>query len=225
MVKPAPKYSLVLLMFILTAAITYWVGLKPVSILFDPKLQSMPTSVGPWTGSDVELDASTKGALDADEVLYRHYANPLTDTEDGLLVVFRKFGRRGFAHRPEMCYPAAGWEIITKNYTTVPYGGKDIQAYRVIAQKDNEREIIVYWFASGRQVEANFVKQQFWMALDRLTTRKYGWAFIRVNSRVTSSDRDTMRQIRAFVGAMSTPLMTTLTGSQAEGVASATNAH
>lgn len=219
MVKPAPNYFLVLLMFLIAAAGTYWVSSKPVKVLYNPDMDSFPRSIGSWNGNNLDLDAETKKVLDADEVLFRKYASDSSNTDMGLLVVFRKFGRRGFAHRPEMCYPASGWEIISKSYTTVPYGGKNIQAFKVVAQKDNAKEIIVYWFASGQQVEANFAKQQLWMSLDRLKTKKYGWAFIRINSPVVSTEDDTMKQIRSFVRTASSPLMSTLTGSQVEGVA------
>lgn len=225
MVKRTPKYYPVLIMLIISTAITYWIHSRPVKVLYTANLAALPANMNGWHGKDAKLDASTKQALDADEVLSRNYINQSMDAGLNLLVVYRKLGRRGFAHRPEMCYPAQGWEIISKSYTTVPYGGKDVQAVRVVAQKNDEKDVIIYWFASGRKVEASFVKQQLWMALDRLQTRKYGWAFIRISSPVIISEDDTMKQIRSFVKSASNPLIGTLTGSQDGRTANVINSH
>lgn len=217
MVKSKPSYILVFTMFILTASATHWMHTRPMETLLDANLNALPMNIGAWHGENAEIDNNIKGALEADKVLFRTYSR--TDAEDALalLVVYRKYGRRGFAHRPEMCYPAAGWEIVSKRRTSVPYGGHNVQAVEVIAQKNYERQMIVYWFASGHQVEANFVKQQVEMALDRLRPRKYGWAFIRISSDVEFSDADTLRGIRSFMRKASHPLMDTLTSERVGG--------
>lgn len=209
--KRTPKYIIVFLMFAFAAGVTYWVNTRPLKVLFDADLNAVPTRIGAWDGEDLEITSDVASALDADEVLSRSYMRS-DDELMQLLVVYRKYGRRGFAHRPEMCYPAAGWELVSKSYTTVPYGGRDIQAVKIVAQKDYSKDIIVYWFASGQDMEANFVKQQLKMAMDRLRTQKYGWAFIRINSPVTISEETTMNNIREFVREASDPLMSTLTG-------------
>lgn len=210
--KRTPKYVVVFLMLVFTAAVTYWVNSRPLKVLFDADLDSIPTRIGKWNGEDMEITAEVANALDADKVLNRNYINDNAEDMMQLLVVYRKYGRRGFAHRPEMCYPAAGWEIVSKSYTTVPYGGHDVQAVKIVAQKDYVKDIIVYWFASGQEMEANFVKQQLKMAMDRLHTQKYGWAFIRINSPVTVSEENTVENIRSFIKEASDPLMSTLTG-------------
>lgn len=211
-----PKYIIVFLMFAFAAGVTYWVNSRPLKVLFDADLESVPIKISAWQGADMEITEEVASALDADKVLSRAYMRS-EDELMQLLVVYRKYGRRGFAHRPEMCYPAAGWELVSKSYTTVPYGGHDVQAVKIVAQKDYTKEIIVYWFASGQEMEANFVRQQLKMAVDRLRTSKYGWAFIRINSPVTVSEEDTMADIREFIQDASDPLMTTLTGEDGNG--------
>jgi EpsI family protein len=147
-------------------------------------------------------------------VLHRGYIGGTDRSSLGLLVVYRRYGRRDFAHRPEACYPAAGWEITGKRSTRVPYAGKNVDAVEVAARRGDVREVVVYWFASGRRTEANYIRQQVTMALDRLRPHKYGWAFIRVNSRVTVSEEATLSDIRRFLRTASGPLFTALTRSQ-----------
>lgn len=210
MVQQTPKYGIVLAAFVVACAVTYWIGLRPVPAIFDADLKSLPMKLDSWQGSDLPLDAVTRRILGADEVISRSYTDELPEPVN-LLVVYRKYGRRDFAHRPEACFPASGYEIVVKRHAKVPYGGKDVDAIQVIAQKEEERVLILYWFASGGKTEANFAKQQLLMALDRLSPRKFGWAFIRVTCPVFYSDEDTMQRIRTFMSTASRPLEDALT--------------
>ena len=210
--KRTPNYKLVLAILVVVCAATYWARLKPVRVLFTADLDALPKAVGSWTGRDLAIDQPIRQSMNADRILARTYTNAGGDFGITLWIVYRKFGRRDFVHRPEMCYPAAGWEITGKGRTTVPHGGRDIQAVKITAERGFDREVIVYWFASGERTEASFARQQLLMALDRLRTQKYGWAFIRVNCPIADTEEDTLKQIRAFLSAASTPLSNVLTG-------------
>lgn len=207
MVERSPNYALVLAVLIVTNVAAYWIREKPMPVLFNARLASFPLRLGHWEGQDLEMTQEVRKTLSADSLLSRQYADVESGDPVGLLVVYRKYGRRDFIHRPELCYPAAGWKITGTGYTTLPYNGTNIRATKVVAEKEGSREIIAYWFASGERTEANFLKQQFRMAFDRFQTQKYGWAFIRINCPVAYSDEDSMRTIRSFAAAASDPLV------------------
>ncbi|MCE5314971.1 MAG: exosortase C-terminal domain/associated protein EpsI [Armatimonadota bacterium] len=210
MAKRSPNYALVFGILIVAVIATYWMREKPTQVLFSPDLASFPKKISRWDGQDMEMTKEVRDLLNADTVLSRSYVNTQYGDDAGLLVVYRKYGRRDFIHRPEACYPAAGWKIVETGFTTLPYNGKNVQAVKVIAEKDGAREIIVYWFASGDRTVANYMKQQYMMAMDRFQTRKYGWTFIRVNCRVLDSDEATMDTIRGFCRSISDPLVKVL---------------
>lgn len=203
---------MILAMLVIATGVTYWVRAKPMQVLFSADLSKFPMQVGNWRGERDDLGAELQKTLDADDLVSFSYQSEDSYDRLGLMIAYRRYGRRGFAHRPEMCYPASGWTVISTSYVKVPYDGRDIQAKEVVAEKDDQREIIVYWFASGERTEANYVKQQYWMALDRLRTQKYGWAFVRVNCPVTITDDDARAEIRRFLQSASAPLASILTG-------------
>ncbi len=206
------RYVLIVSLIAASAVCSQILASKTPQVMFSPRLSTLPLQIDTWKGRDLELTQEISKALNADTIINRQYNDTQTGMPIGLLAVYRKYGRRDFAHRPELCYPAAGWEIIKKDYTTVRYNGKDIQARLVIAQKDRYRDVILYWFASGDRTEANFAKQQLWMALDRVQPRKYGWAFIRINAPVIYSDEDTLSQARLFMECADKPFVSLLTG-------------
>lgn len=214
MAEQTPKYGLVLIMFAAACVLTYAVRLQPVRALQNADLKSLPMKIGDWRGEDWALDPKIEKSLGADDVISRSYNDGLPDNVV-LFVIYRKYGRREFVHRPEACYPAAGYEITSKGYTTVPYAGRQITAYKVVAQKNEfDKQVIVYWFVSGKRTEASFVKQQIWMALDRIRPRKYGWAFVRIACPVIYSEEDALGRIREFLSKASAHLEKTLTGAR-----------
>ena len=211
--QQTPKYGIVLLAFAVACALTYWIRLKPVPAVIDVDLGGLPITLGDWHGEDAAVDEETRKGIGADELVSRIYSDGSLD-DVALLVVYRKYGRRGFVHRPEMCFPAAGYEIIGKGHTKVPYGSRDVDAIRVVAQKEGDKVVILYWYVSGERTVADFARQQLLMALDRLSPHKYGWAFIRVTCPVLYSEEDAVERMRSFLNVTSGPLKQTLTHSQ-----------
>lgn len=210
--KRTPNYWLVALLTLAAAYAGNRAAVIAPVAKFSASLDKLPMKMGTWQGEDIKLDAVVMKALSADQVLCRQYTDSKTERQLGLLIVYRKYGRRDFSHRPELCYPASGWEIVGKSYTHVPYAGRSVRARLVIAEKDYSREAITYWFASGDRTEGNFAKQQLWMALDRLQKQRHGWAFIRVNVPEMSDDEEALELTRSFMKVAEGPLMDSLNG-------------
>ena len=199
-------------MFVLVGGVSYWVRARPVEVQFSADLDSFPLAIGHWQGSEMPIDSETRQALNVDSLLSRRYTHLESGSRVDVLVEYRKYGRRDFVHRPEMCYPAAGWEITRKGRMTLPYARKTTEAVRIVASKEGAEELVVYWFASGVRTEADFARQQLLMALDRLRTQKYGWAFIRLNTPIYSTQEEADAVVRAFLRSASGPLAAVLTG-------------
>lgn len=211
MVNIKTRYITVLVVFILAACAAQWAASRPVTVRGSADLASFPMELSQWKGNEVPLTEDVLKVLNADTHISRNYVSEGTESPVGMLIIYRKYGRRDFAHRPEMCYPAAGWEIVEKGVTTLPYAGRDIDVIKVVAQKGTDRDVILYWFASGKRTESSFVKQQAMMAMDRLRAEKFGWAFIRLNSPVYDSDERTLDDMRKFMEISSGYLVDSLT--------------
>lgn len=212
MAEQTRNYMITALVTVAAACLTMSISGRQPQVSFEARLDALPMTVGDWRGQDIRIDAGTRDALSADGFLYRSYTHKGTGRQIGLLIVYRKYGRREFAHRPELCYPAAGWEIIRKSYTDMPYAGSSVPARLVVAEQEGYREVITYWFASGRRTEANYLKQQARMALDRMQPQTYGWAFIRVNTPEWYGHGEALDLTRDFADDLQAPLETVLSG-------------
>ncbi len=181
----APKYWLVIAAIMVAFSLgTFW-ELRPEPTGQIADVKKIPLAVGNWKSQgDVEIDPVTMAQIKADTYIQRRYANPEGKFVD-ILLVYRRYGRREFAHRPELCFPAAGYNITKKDRTTLPYAGHDAPAIHLNADGSRvpaPNTTITYFFASGSRTECDFIRQQTLMALERVIPNKNGWTFVRLTS-------------------------------------------
>ena len=137
----------------------------------------------------------------ADSYVHRAYRNR-AGQQVNLLAVYRRYGRREFAHRPELCYPAAGFTITQKGKTTLSYAGSERRAVTIQATgPDGSRTVTSYLFASGKRTEEDFLRQQLWMAFERVIPNKNGWTFLRLQSPTLTTDADALAAQKEFMRA------------------------
>jgi len=76
-------------------------------------LAKLPLEIGDWRGIDVPLDERVVTATDTDDHISRLYQSG--DRRVGLYIAFGTRFRDLLPHRPEVCYPAAGWVLQESN--------------------------------------------------------------------------------------------------------------
>jgi EpsI family protein len=66
------------------------------------------------------------------------------------------------AHRPELCYVAAGFRISNKSEATVPYldGSRTLTLTRLTAERESRLEPISYWMRVGSEISHGVVDRQ-----------------------------------------------------------------
>ena len=114
--------------------------------LFD----GIPRELGPWAseGQDMPMGAAVDEWYDSPEVaMTRAYG------EDGGEALFLSvIGSRGgksfhlFEHTALTCYPGSGWRIADVGLENVDIGESSVSVQRVIAQKDQLRRVVLYWY-------------------------------------------------------------------------------
>lgn len=119
---------------------------------------AMPREFGDWAAHDADLvSPATAGRLAKSlysETVGRAYENQVDgstvmilaaygDTQSDLLQL----------HRPEICYPAVGFDLKLSEPTTVALGGgASLPARKVIAASDDYIENIIYWTRLGERL-------------------------------------------------------------------------
>jgi EpsI family protein len=143
---------------------------RPLKLLGGEKLAKIvPQAFGDWTAAEAEAGgvvrpevAGTLAARLYSEIIGRRYVNGVTgelvmmliaygDTQSDLLQL----------HRPEICYPAVGFELISAATTEVRLAPHAIlPARRVVARKSDWQENIVYWTRLGEYLPTTAGEQR-----------------------------------------------------------------
>ncbi|MDR3638952.1 MAG: EpsI family protein [Isosphaeraceae bacterium] len=85
-------------------------------------LDELPLTIGPWRGEAAKLEDQIARATGATDHILRRYVNQATGVKVDLIVLYGP-ATSVFIHRPETCYPAAGFELAeAQNDHTVQAG-------------------------------------------------------------------------------------------------------
>jgi EpsI family protein len=115
---------------------------------------SLPQSVGDFVGRDEPMDERVVAKTSCDAMLNRAYENRLGD------IVFVNVGvwtdyRLGIPHSPELCYPSAGWEFVTRREVALPVAdGQQVNVKQFVFQRRDSQIAVNYWVHLGDETIA-----------------------------------------------------------------------
>jgi EpsI family protein len=130
--------------------------------------QMVPDTVGPWTSApfaDVLIPRAEKAEEKSyDEVVTRYYdsraAAPIM-----LLIAYGKAQVGGTElHRPEACYPVAGFKLRRRPDVVLRFPGVQIDARVMTAEASERVEQLLYWTRVGGDFPTNSLAQR-WSAV------------------------------------------------------------
>lgn len=163
---------------LMLAASVSAVALRPTHKLADagPKvnLEAMvPKQFGDW-----KIDESIvpiMPAPDVQEVLARTYSQTLSRTYINtsgyrvmLSIAYGSAQDDGMNyHRPEVCYPAQGFTVVSKSSSILRFGDRKIEAQKLLTTQHQRTEPIIYWIVIGDQATEFGLRR-------KLATIRYG---------------------------------------------------
>jgi EpsI family protein len=157
-------------------------GLRPhkrFSLLGKAKMADIvPVNFGAWTAQDNDglVKPDTAGTLAGrlyNEILERIYRHAETGVEVMMLIAYGDTQSDLLQlHRPEACYPAVGFEIMSTAPAAISlHHGVSLPGRRVVAQKGDRLENIVYWTRLGEYLPTGSGEQR----KARLLTAMHGY--------------------------------------------------
>jgi EpsI family protein len=173
---------------------------KPRQVLADQRakidLQTLfPVSFGEWkvdTRMPAQLISPDQAAvLNAiySQTLSRTYVNPKGDRVMLSVAYGGDQSDATRAHRPEVCYPAQGFQILAMNEGHVAAAGQQLEVRRLETRLGARIEPLTYWIVVGEKVAISGTQQ-------KLAQLKYGFAGLIPDGmlvRVSTIDADSRR--------------------------------
>lgn len=141
---------------------------KRLVLLESGKLaDAVPLSFGDWSAenSDGLVQPKTEGELAAtlySEMVGRVYHNNVDGSAVMMLIAYGDTQSDLLQlHRPESCYPAVGFNLVSSVATNVDLpGGGALPVRRVIARTSDRQENIIYWARMGEYLPASAGEQR-----------------------------------------------------------------
>jgi EpsI family protein len=149
------------------------------------------------------LDAKGEGSLMNKlygQTVERIYQNTRTQSEIMMLFAYGDTQSNDLQlHRPEVCYPAFGFEIVSAKLISIPLSpGFALPAKMLVAHSPSRDETIVYWSRLGNFLPTNGGEQR----LDRLKTTIGGFVADGLLARLSMATGDNFNaviQISSFI--------------------------
>jgi len=133
----------------------------------------IPKQFGTWTlvpDRTPVTPADPEGYVQPDPYSARIYSQEVgrtyTDGHGNIVMLMVAYGpvqnSRLKAHRPEMCYTAAGFRVSDKTGAVISYrdNAQPIKVTRLIAERESRFEPISYWMRVGNDITTGVVDRQ-----------------------------------------------------------------
>ncbi|SFJ73755.1 VPLPA-CTERM-specific exosortase XrtD [Jannaschia pohangensis] len=178
-------------------------------------LAAYPLTLGNWSGQRGYLDPDVVRILGATDYLAADYAAPGQSGAVGLFVAWyaRQADGTGL-HSPEICLPAAGWEIASLDKTTLQIDGDSFPVNRAIIQNGLSRQMVYYWFEQrGTRLTSDW-QAKFSAVRDGLLTGRSDGMMVRFMTPIGAdeSEADAEARLRALAVDALPPLVPLIPG-------------
>jgi EpsI family protein len=153
-------------------------------------LIGLPLVIGEWRGRvGPTLDKKVLDILGADDYTTRVYTDR-QGRQAGLYVGYHATQRQGDSiHSPMNCLPGAGWQPVlterlplntTSNGLPVAGGATTVTVNKVIIQKGEDRQLVLYWYQSHGRIVASEYAAKGWLFLDAMRTGRTDAGLVRI---------------------------------------------
>lgn len=158
------------------------------------RVADFPQTIGEWASTDIPLSQLEYEILETTNLFVRDYKNAKGDSVV-LYIVYSEDNRK-VSHPPEVCYMGSGVSIVDKSSVQI---SNAIQATKMIVEKGDSRQLVVYWFKAGKLYTDKYLKQQIKIVTDRMFGKRNAGALIRLSTEIKDNNQDAaLELIRLF---------------------------
>jgi len=195
-VKPV-KFVILSVLLVVTALLVSVPTGRSVASSQKKPLQQVFTQFGQWQSSrDFPMDANVVEALRLDDFLFRSYQRDKSNVSM-YIGYYHTAKKVGAAHDPLVCFQGQGWKINQRdsgNYTLSRHPELTISYSAMLAERQDEREVVVYWFQANAKANATTQSQKVTMVLDKISGKSEDNAFVRLSAPVGKETPEAVRR-------------------------------
>ncbi|MFZ5800479.1 MAG: exosortase C-terminal domain/associated protein EpsI [Candidatus Omnitrophota bacterium] len=168
----------------------------------EARMSDFPMQIGEWSAKDIPISERDYAILETRNLIMREYKNPAG--ESVLLYIVYSAGNRKVSHPPEVCYMGSGMTVIEKSIIPL---SESISATRMLVEKADSRQLVVYWFRAGNYNTPQYLSQQIRMVLNRLIGKSSSGAMLRLSIDLKDNDEPAAQKTLRDFAALIAPLL------------------
>jgi EpsI family protein len=182
----------------------------------------IPKQFGEWkleeTMASLIVSPDVQALLDSiySQTLTRNYVN---DKGERIMLSIAYGNDQSYSsqvHRPEMCYPAQGFEIKSMSKDSIDFSGAKLPVMKLVATQGPRIEPITYWVMIGDSAVRGNMEQHFARLKYGLTGKIPYGLLVRVST-ISANESESYRTqeqfVRDMLGAVTKQYRKVLTGS------------
>ncbi len=162
-------------------------------------LHSLPYMLGGWTGEEQPLQKEVLQAVGVSDYTNRVYFEP-ADAPISLYVGYYASQRTGDTmHSPKNCLPGSGWDPIRSGYASIPVqGGQAIVVNEYVVQRDQNKDLVLYWYQGRGRVIASEYSGKFWMIADAISRNRTDGSLVRLITSMSDGEVPARARLVSF---------------------------
>ena len=166
---------------------------------------SFPETLGPWKslGRPALLESDIEQFLKPEDYILSNYTKSKNEMIN-FYVAYYASQRKGYSpHSPIVCIPGGGWQI--SKFERVSYQSKSLGVTlplnRVVIARDNNKQIVYYWFVQRGRNVANEYWSKWLLLVDAVMKNRTDGALVRVVTPLSpnESERDADERLQSFI--------------------------
>ena len=161
--------------------------------VFPPRLplQSFPTQLSAWTGTDIAIQKDVLEVLGPGDFLLRVYQNPAEKQPfvDLFIAYFPSQRTGDTIHSPKHCLPGSGWLPVESSRVTLSLPGHSpFPANRYVIAKADSRQLVLYWYWAHDRGVASEYWAKFYLVADSMRMNRSDGALVRITTPMYSGE-------------------------------------
>jgi EpsI family protein len=162
-------------------------------------LWQLPYELGSWHGEERPLQREVLDVVKAAELLNRLYVDSSGHVVLLYVGYYESQRTGGAIHSPKNCLPGAGWQPMRWSLAKVSLSsGDEIAVNETLIEKDQEKQLVFYWYQGRGRVIADEFSAKFWLISDAISRNRTDGALVRLVTPVSNSDREARTELTDF---------------------------
>jgi EpsI family protein len=162
-------------------------------------LRELPYIIGAWSGQEYPLSENVVRAVSVSDYTNRLYSTTGIAPVQ-LYVGFYGSQKTGDTiHSPKNCLPGSGWDPLRAGHATIDVpGGRKIVVNEYVIQRDEDKQLVFYWYQGRGRVIASEYAAKFWMITDAVSKNRTDGALVRVITPMANNEAAAQARLVSF---------------------------